>query len=399
MEDLAHAVTEKKIEASNSSDTFTLSFQAKNGKTHSSSYRKLKRNRKTKDDATVKARNNFVQLKANEISEHIKMDKLDVDIQEMILQKIADNHDFMLINEEALVLTAVQCMVVRNYVQTSTNGMYRLKQVLEVFCPQLKGKLLPADLRRILQELEQTGVVPAIACRIELETAQDKKKKAIRVYYYVSKPGQILELQVARSILDGSYRNSIEICSKSNKLIMVFGNNKSDTDLLCSQRVANRKDGNSRNHVQALGCAEKCAETYHNCNLTICSNKFPTQRYLQNCLNDNYQMLVVTIGSKLHSGVRPQKATCALFLPYPVSKDPCTDRHLKVTFNSEPVDEDKVMFDVLPDKEKGLPPKVALPVDQNDITLQLIEHIQQAPFPAVPPAGLRRFVGDARNCK
>ena len=142
-----------------------------------SSYQKLKRNQKTKDDAKVKARNNFVQLKANEISEHIKMDKLDVDIQEMILQKIADNHDFMLINEEALVLTAVQCMVVRNYVQTSTNGMYRLKQVLEVFCPQLKGKLLPADLRRILQELEQTGVVPAIACQIELETAQDKKKR------------------------------------------------------------------------------------------------------------------------------------------------------------------------------------------------------------------------------
>ena len=164
MEDLAHVITEKKIEASNLSDTFTLSFQAKNGKTHLSSYRKLKRNRKTKDDATVKARNDFVQLKANEISEHIKLDKLDVDIQEQILQKIADNHDFMLINEEALVLTAAQCMVVRNYVQTSTNGMYRLKQVLEVFCPQLKGKLLPADLRRILQELEQTGVVPAIAC-------------------------------------------------------------------------------------------------------------------------------------------------------------------------------------------------------------------------------------------
>ena len=87
MEDLAHAVTEKKIEASNSSDTFTLCFQAKNGKTHLSSYQKLKRNRKTKDDAKVKARNNFVQLKANEISEHIKMDKLVVDIQEQILQK------------------------------------------------------------------------------------------------------------------------------------------------------------------------------------------------------------------------------------------------------------------------------------------------------------------------
>ena len=62
MEDLAYAVTKKKIKASNSSDTFTLSFQVKNGKIHSSSYRKLKRNRKTKDDATVKARNDFVQL-------------------------------------------------------------------------------------------------------------------------------------------------------------------------------------------------------------------------------------------------------------------------------------------------------------------------------------------------
>ena len=150
----------------------------------------------------------------------------------------------------------------------------------------------------------------------------------------------ILELQTAQSILDGSYRNSQDICSKNDKLIMVFGIDKSDTDLLCSQRVANRKDGNSRNHVQPIACAEKCAETYSNCEKTIFKKGRPTKRYLQNGLDDNYQMMSLTIGSKLHSDVKPKQATCALFLPFPLSSEPCTNQDLhKVTLKSQPMHE------------------------------------------------------------
>ena len=256
---------------------------------------------------------------------YIKKDSIDEDTQEQILQKIADNHNYILIHQGAIQLTPAQVMVVRNWVGTSTNGMYRLKQVLEIFCPELEGKLLPRDIRKILQELEQMGVVPVSSCQVELQIAGNKEKTGLRTYYYVTDPGHILELQTARSILDGSYRNSQVISSKNDKLIMVFGIDKSDTDLLCSQRVANRKDGNSRNHVQPIACAEKCAETYSNCEKTILKKGCLTQRYLQNGLDDNYQMMSLTIGSKLHSDVKPKQATCALFLPFPLSSEPFTN--------------------------------------------------------------------------
>ena len=162
------------------------------------------------------------------------------------------------------------------------------------------------------------------------------------------------------------------ICSKNNNFIMVWGIDKSDTDLLCSQRVANRKDGNSRNHVQPIACAEKCAETYTNCKFTIFRKDAPTGRYLQNTLDDNYQMMAVTVGSTLYSGEKPKKATCALFLPFPVSTERCTNRDFKVTFNSDPVDEDDVTFHDQPEDKAGLPLQISMPIDQNDVIVQLI---------------------------
>jgi len=82
--------------------------------------------------------------------------------------------------------------------------------------------------------------------------------------------------------------------------------------------------------------------------------------------------MAVTVGSTLYSGEKPKKATCALFLPFPVSTERCTDRDLKGTFNSDPVDEDDVTFHDQPEDEAGLPPLIAMPIDRNDVTVQLI---------------------------
>lgn len=262
---------------------------------------------------------------------------------------------------DSLEFSPEECYVIREKVGTSTNGMFRLKQVLEVLRPELKGKLLPADIRVILQNLEQEGVVPVICKRIELHVTKDENKKRMCTYYYVSKPGQILELLTMRSILDGTYRDSDAICNREHKLIMVWGADKSDTDVTLSTRVCNRKDGNSSLHVQPLACIEKCAESYENEELTIFNKEYPTYHFLQRSVNDDLQMAIITDGKSEHFASAPDKATCALFYPVP-RLDPTTRRRLEVEYITEPVDEIEVAFDEQDGIEIGLPPKVHIPV-------------------------------------
>ena len=101
LEDLAHAVTDKKIEALNLLNTLTLWHKGKGNKYFPSCYQKRRGKRKVNEEALSKSRQAFVQRKANKITKHVSMDNLDLDIQQQILKKITDNHDFILINQEA----------------------------------------------------------------------------------------------------------------------------------------------------------------------------------------------------------------------------------------------------------------------------------------------------------
>ncbi len=50
------------------------------------------------------------------------------------------------------------------------------------------------------------------------------------------------------------------------------------------------RDGNSSWHVQPIGCIEGCAECYENEKLAIFNPSYPTGKYLQGLVDDNYQM-------------------------------------------------------------------------------------------------------------
>lgn len=290
----------------------------------------------------------------------------------MIFQKLAENHEFQLIRLDSLQFTPEECLVIRDFVGTSTNGMYRLKQALEVLRPELKGKLLPPDLRVLLGELEKTGVVPAICKRVELTVSLDENKKRMCTYYYVSNPGHLLEHQTATSILDGTYQDSFSICSQRNKLIMVWGINKSDTDVTCSMRVCNRKKGNSSLHVQMIASIENAAETYENEVKTIFNPEYPTGRFLQRSVNDDYHMMVFKIGASRHTKGAPRTCTCALFLPTP-TLERCMLRQIDVELLPLPIGEGLVVYDEQLPTEMGLPPKIPIPADQNSVQVRLVQ--------------------------
>ena len=55
------------------------------------------------------------------------------DLVTPILKEIAKKLGLLVVSRELLQLTPSQCIVVRDYVGTSTNGIYRLKQALDSF--------------------------------------------------------------------------------------------------------------------------------------------------------------------------------------------------------------------------------------------------------------------------
>ena len=57
-------------------------------------------------------------------------------------------------------LTVAQSVVLRDHVGTGNNGLYHIKQALEVFCLVLKGVVLPPNIRRHVSRMEKDGVVP-----------------------------------------------------------------------------------------------------------------------------------------------------------------------------------------------------------------------------------------------
>ena len=200
----------------------------------------------------------------------------------------------MIITRESLELTPAQCIVIRDYVGTSTNGMYRLKQALEALIPELKGELIPACIRRKISLKEGEGVIPA--CMVEVNVLTNKKgnKRGVRPYTYVKNAMQLFCKMLTSLLVDvkEKFQPSQVFSKLQNKIVIVIGIDKSDSDLVLTIRICNRKGGNSRVYVQALAILEgPVAEEYWNEMLTIYNPRYPTCEVLQRLVDDGYFVL------------------------------------------------------------------------------------------------------------
>ena len=390
LEALGHAINEVAIKREGAgSSVFKLCRKDKAGTSTNTSYKKIKRKRAAwKKDTNKESRDHFARRKANELEESDILRGLDDKQKKKIFEKLAQNNDYVLISINDLAFTPAEIMIIRNHLQTSTRGANRLKQVVEVLRPELKGLLFPPQILQLLHELETSGVVPVSCKKVELQISRDDNKRGICVYSYISSPGWLLERQTKLSVIDGTYQPSSTICNRDDKVIVVFGIDKSDTDLSCSVRLANRLKGNSANYVQAICSAEKCAETYENEKITIFNKNYPTGRYLQGLVHDNYHMMIVTLDgnaqrcspeaipsnctcTRCTPKSIPSKCTCALFLPWP-KPGPVNPRHFQVEHISPSINEQEVAFDKQQRNAVGLPPKIAIPLDQNEIRVRLV---------------------------
>eukprot|EP00985_Skeletonema_marinoi_P034064 scaffold42936_cov6096-Skeletonema_marinoi.AAC.1 len=169
---------------------------------------------------------------------------------------------------------------------------------INIMRPELKGLLWPNQLKKGLSDLLKDGMLEFIVKQLPLIVSKSEDKWAIRAYWCLKYPALLAQMLTERSILDGSFEDSMHFSYLQECIVVVYGIDKADKDTGASLRVGNRRGGNSSKHTQLLAATENAAETYVNLRETFMSSKYPLRGYLQQLTYDYYHMLVIRIGMK-----------------------------------------------------------------------------------------------------
>ena len=107
------------------------------------------------------------------------------------------------------------------------NSLYRIKQVLEAFTPDLKGTISPSNIHRHVLTTERDGVIPSKVGDVNCTITKAGNKRGICTFYYCSYPAQLPAAMFYRMHLDNACRNSQIFSSLADLLVVLVGfNNK-----------------------------------------------------------------------------------------------------------------------------------------------------------------------------
>ena len=193
-----------------------------------------------------------------------------------LLRAIAKKQGMLFAKRSDFELSVAQSMAVRDHVGAGTNGLARIKQAIELFCPGLKGVLLPSNIRRHVSIMERDGVVPSKIVQVCCTVNKKGNKRGMNTFYYCSRPAQLLENMISRMFMDNSFQESLDFSSMSATIVISVGFDKSDSDFVGTWRPCNRRNGNSAVFVQTFACLEgPVSEDYANEMVTIGRPEFP----------------------------------------------------------------------------------------------------------------------------
>jgi hypothetical protein len=134
--------------------------------------------------------------------------------------------------------------------------------------------LFPAQLKKTMGKEEKACSLPIETQVLPRQVGDNKKMKAC-TSWRVANPYHVLQRLIDGCFVSGNYEDS-EFGSKVKYAIVpVFGCDKGGNDTVMMLRVANRKDGNTKNCSQPLAAYEEGAENYWNL-----SKQFITKTHL-----------------------------------------------------------------------------------------------------------------------
>ena len=124
----------------------------------SSTYKKLERLHELKIDATESFCKKWINRKVRELMGLVG--SVSKEHFGCILKMIVHHSGFLIVDHDKLLLSVVQCVVVRDHVGTGTNGMYRPKQGTKAPLPVLKGLLLLSNIKFLVLKKEKRRNCP-----------------------------------------------------------------------------------------------------------------------------------------------------------------------------------------------------------------------------------------------
>ena len=143
-------------------------------------------------------------------------------------------------------------MVLHDHVGTRNNRIYRIKQAIELFCPALKGILLPPNIRHRGSLMERNGVVPSkivqIRCTVNKKGNKVNKKgnkKGTNTFCYCTSPIRLLDNMIKRMFLDNTFQDNQDFSPLIDMIVVSVGFDKSYLECIGTWCPCNRKNGNS----------------------------------------------------------------------------------------------------------------------------------------------------------
>ena len=210
-----------------------------------------------------------------------------------ILKCLGDRLGLVVLDPNEISLSIHDLIAIRDWVQTSNNGLYRMKQSIEALAPALAGKMFPAGILVKVSNEDKAGAIRVRVIELDCVITRTNNRRGMRNFYFSVNPMQLVMNMLRACILSGNFQNSIEFCKFADQIFVALGGDKSDNDYVFVMRICNRKKGNAGIHCQMASCLEgPVCEEYTNAMNTVGNSSYTTRGAFQNLLDDSYHALI-----------------------------------------------------------------------------------------------------------
>ena len=117
-------------------------------------YIEVNKGRSLKSNAQPKSRKKWIAKRLTSVINEFGGHGQDLVVE--LLKMLARKEGMMFAKKSDFQLSVAQSLVLRDHVGTGTNGVYRMKQALKIFCPALKGIVLPPNIHQLLESLSRS---------------------------------------------------------------------------------------------------------------------------------------------------------------------------------------------------------------------------------------------------
>lgn len=147
-----------------------------------------------------------------------------------VLQQIAKNNGLSFFDSSEMVFSFDECFTLLHKANLSINQLCIVASFIRLMRPVLKGVLWPNRLKKGLCDLIGEGNLEFIVKQLPLIVSKKEDKWSNRPFWYLLRPAELAQRLLERTILDGSFEESIEFSFLLNCIVVVWGIDKADRD-------------------------------------------------------------------------------------------------------------------------------------------------------------------------